>query len=120
VEDDFNPGDSFRARRRAAVSQYAALRAIDAVTGEKRWDFPYTAQSWAGVLSTASGLVFAGSSGNFMAFERADREEPVAFSNRIRAVRRTDHLHGRWPPVRPDALGHDADGVRAASVNDDG
>ena len=45
------------------------MRAIDAVTGEKRWDFPYTAQSWAGVLSTASGLVFAGSSGNFMAFD---------------------------------------------------
>ena len=45
------------------------MRAIDATTGERRWDFPYTAQSWAGVLSTASGLVFAGSSGNFMAFD---------------------------------------------------
>ncbi len=68
-KDDYNPGDSFRGGAVQRVSQYAALRAIDAVTGEKRWDFPYTAQSWAGVLSTASGLVFAGSSGNFMAFD---------------------------------------------------
>ena len=49
--------------------QHAGLRAIDVATGERRWEFPYTAQSWAGVLSTASGLVFAGSSGNFMAFD---------------------------------------------------
>ena len=38
-------------------------------TGERRWDFPYTSQSSAGVLSTASGLVLAGASGNFMAFD---------------------------------------------------
>jgi len=68
-KDDYNPGDSFRGGAVQRVSQYAALRAMDAATGEKRWDFPYTSQSWAGVLSTASGLVFAGSSGNFMAFD---------------------------------------------------
>ena len=46
-----------------------ALRAIDAVTGERRWEFAYPSPSMAGVLSTASGLVFAGDNeGNFMAF----------------------------------------------------
>jgi alcohol dehydrogenase (cytochrome c) len=69
-KDDFNPGDSYRG---GAVQRtgppYSALRAIDVTTGERRWDFPYTSQSWAGVLSTASGVVFAGASGNFMAFD---------------------------------------------------
>ena len=47
-----------------------ALRALDAVTGERRWEFPYPSPSMAGVLSTASGLVFAGDNeGNFMALE---------------------------------------------------
>jgi alcohol dehydrogenase (cytochrome c) len=70
-KDDYNPGESFRggAVQRLNDRQYSALRAIDVATGERRWDFPYASQSWAGVLSTASGLVFAGSSGNFMAFD---------------------------------------------------
>ena len=46
-----------------------ALRAIDAATGERRWEFAYPSPSMAGVLSTAAGLVFAGDNeGNFMAF----------------------------------------------------
>jgi alcohol dehydrogenase (cytochrome c) len=49
---------------------YGALRAIDAATGERRWEFPYPTPSMAGVLSTASGLVFAGDNeGNFTAFD---------------------------------------------------
>jgi alcohol dehydrogenase (cytochrome c) len=47
-----------------------ALRAIDAATGQQRWEFGYPSPSMAGVLSTASGLVFAGDNeGNFMAFD---------------------------------------------------
>ncbi len=71
-KDDYNPGDSYRGgavQRIAGDRQYSALRAIDVASGERRWDFPYASQSWAGVLSTASGLVFAGASGNFMAFD---------------------------------------------------
>ena len=69
--DEYNPGDGFRGGAVSRLDEFhhAALRAIDVATGERRWEFPYTAQSWAGVLSTASGLVFAGSSGNFMAFD---------------------------------------------------
>ncbi len=49
---------------------YGALRAIDAATGERRWEFRYPTPTMAGVTSTASGLVFAGDNeGNFMAFD---------------------------------------------------
>ena len=49
---------------------YAGLRAIDAATGERRWEFRYASPAMSGVLSTASGLVFTGDNeGNFMAFE---------------------------------------------------
>ena len=70
-QEEYKPGDGFRggAVQRLNEVQHSSLRAIDVSTGEKRWQFPYTTQSWAGVLSTASGLVFAGSSGNFMAFD---------------------------------------------------
>jgi len=47
---------------------YGALRAIDPVTGDMKWDFRYVKQSWGGILTAASGLVFAGDEdGNFMA-----------------------------------------------------
>ena len=53
-----------------ASKAYGALRAIDPATGERRWEFKYTSPTMAGVMTTASGLVFAGDNeGNFMAFE---------------------------------------------------
>jgi alcohol dehydrogenase (cytochrome c) len=56
--------------RRDADKAYGALRAIDATTGERRWEFRYPTPTFAGVLSTASGVVFAGDNeGNFMAFD---------------------------------------------------
>jgi outer membrane protein assembly factor BamB len=36
------------------------LRALDPVTMERKWEVPYGSPSYSGVLSTASGLVFAG------------------------------------------------------------
>ena len=49
---------------------YGALRALDVTTGERKWEFRFTQPTMAGVLSTASGLVFAGDNeGNFMAFD---------------------------------------------------
>jgi alcohol dehydrogenase (cytochrome c) len=51
---------------------YGALRAIDVRTGERRWEFRYPTPTLAGVMSTASGLVFAGDNeGNFTAFASA-------------------------------------------------
>ena len=49
---------------------YGALRAIDPTTGDRKWEFRYPNVSSSGVLTTASGLVFAGDGdGNVMAFE---------------------------------------------------
>ena len=49
---------------------YGALRAIDVHTGERLWEFRYPSPTMAGVMTTASGLVFAGDhEGNFMAFD---------------------------------------------------
>ncbi len=49
---------------------YSALRAIDPKTGAIRWEHKFDLSSMAGVMSTASGLVFAGDeSGHFNAFD---------------------------------------------------
>jgi len=50
--------------------QYGALRAIDVATGDREWEFLFPTPTVAGVMTTASGLVFAGDAeGNFMAFD---------------------------------------------------
>jgi alcohol dehydrogenase (cytochrome c) len=54
---------------------YSALRAIDVQTGERMWEFRYPSATMAGVLTTASGLVFGGDhEGNFIAFEASGGE----------------------------------------------
>jgi alcohol dehydrogenase (cytochrome c) len=62
------------------VDSYMVLRALDASTGEKKWDVKYTPLPstrmmafGGGVLSTAAGLVFASDDeGNFRAVNSAD------------------------------------------------
>ena len=45
---------------------------ISLSTGETRWDFALHSPPWAGVLSTAGGLVFSGSAeGNLFALDAA-------------------------------------------------
>jgi alcohol dehydrogenase (cytochrome c) len=47
-----------------------ALRAIDPLTGERKWEVKYEGPGWAGVLSTAGGVVFsADHAGLFMAVD---------------------------------------------------
>jgi alcohol dehydrogenase (cytochrome c) len=56
--------------RRLADEAWGAVRALDATTGAKVWDFRLPSPSWSGVLSTAGGLVFSGSNeGNFYALD---------------------------------------------------
>jgi len=51
---------------------WGALRALDPATGKLKWEWKHTSPAWAGVLSTAGGLVFTGDAeGNFIAFEAA-------------------------------------------------
>jgi alcohol dehydrogenase (cytochrome c) len=56
--------------RRDAEHSYGVLRAIDPATVERKWEFKYSTPAMAGVMSTASGVVFAGDNeGNFIAFD---------------------------------------------------
>ena len=51
---------------------WGALRAIDPLTGNIKWEVKHPSPTWSGVLSTAGGLVFSGDAeGNFMALEAA-------------------------------------------------
>lgn len=56
--------------RKLPDPDYSALRAIDPATGEIAWEYRFPASNLAGVMSTASGLVFAGDQeGHFNAFD---------------------------------------------------
>ena len=56
---------------------WGAIRALQAETGEMRWEFKLFSPPWAGVLSTAGGLVFSGSDeGNFYALD-AESGKPL-------------------------------------------
>jgi len=67
--------------------QWAALRAIDPATGERRWEHRYRSYPstvsldlTGGILSTASGLVFTGDNdGYFYAFDAANGRERWRF-----------------------------------------
>jgi alcohol dehydrogenase (cytochrome c) len=62
--------------RAAPERGYGALRAIDAATGDRKWEVRHPTTSWAGVLSTAGGLVFSGTNEGeiFAAETRTGRE----------------------------------------------
>jgi alcohol dehydrogenase (cytochrome c) len=56
--------------RKLPQPDYSALRAIDPKTGDIKWEHKFPTSSLAGVMSTASGVVFAGDNeGFFNAFE---------------------------------------------------
>ena len=57
---------------RALVGEqsYGAIRALDATTGKRKWEFRLLSPAWVPVLSTAGGLVFSGTDeGNFFALD---------------------------------------------------
>jgi len=52
------------------MPHYGALRAIDPRTGERLWEYRYPTPSGAGLLTTASGLIFTGDEqGNLIALD---------------------------------------------------
>src|SRR6185369_2604169 len=62
-DQKFKPGDQYTGgatMRPRDQKNFGALRAIDPVTATMKWEFRYPTTSAAGVLTTASGLVFAG------------------------------------------------------------
>ena len=72
-DQKFKPGELYEAggtQRPRDQKNFGALRAIDPVTGTLKWEFRYPSVSAAGVLTTASGLVFSGDGdGNVLAFD---------------------------------------------------
>jgi alcohol dehydrogenase (cytochrome c) len=79
-EAKYEPGTLFAGggeRTRPADENFGAVRALDATTGKVKWEFRLQSPAWAGVLSTAGGLVFGGSAeGNFYALD-AQTGKPV-------------------------------------------
>jgi alcohol dehydrogenase (cytochrome c) len=76
-EQEFVVGERYEggAVRREGDTSYGALRAIEPLTGDLRWEFRYEEPAFAGAMSTASGLVFAGDQdGYIMAFDAEDGE----------------------------------------------
>jgi alcohol dehydrogenase (cytochrome c) len=72
-EQKYKTGDQYTGggtQRPRDQKNFGALRAIDPATATVKWEFRYTSTSASGVLTTASGLVFAADGdGNLMAFE---------------------------------------------------
>jgi alcohol dehydrogenase (cytochrome c) len=56
--------------RSADMPVYGALRALDPATGDRKWEFKYLNLSTAGLLTTASGLIFSSDGdGNLLAID---------------------------------------------------
>jgi alcohol dehydrogenase (cytochrome c) len=70
---EYKPGSAFIGGGERALSGDQAsgwIRALEVATGKLRWEFKLHSPPWAGVLSTAGGLVFGGSDeGNFYALD---------------------------------------------------
>jgi alcohol dehydrogenase (cytochrome c) len=48
---------------------YGAIRALDVVSGDMKWEYRVHAPSHAGLMSTAGGLVFGSNGANFFALD---------------------------------------------------
>ena len=72
-EAEYKPGTFFAGGGERALppdENHGAVRALDAATGKRKWEFRLQSPPWAGVLATAGGLVFGGSDeGNFFALD---------------------------------------------------
>jgi len=72
-EAEYKPGTFFAGGGERALSgdeAWGAIRALNPSTGKRVWEFRLKSPPWAGVLSTAGGLVFGGSNeGNFYALD---------------------------------------------------
>jgi len=73
TEAPYEPGKRFTGASRRPIpgeEPWGALRALDAMTGERKWEFRLQTPPWSGVLSTAGGVVFSGDmQGNFFALD---------------------------------------------------
>jgi alcohol dehydrogenase (cytochrome c) len=79
-EAEYEPGTAFVGggeRRPDSDETYGAVRALDALTGELKWEFKQLTPAVSGVLATAGGLVISGTQeGNVFAVD-SDTGEPL-------------------------------------------
>ena len=72
-EAEYKPGTFFAGGGQQELPRddvWGAIRALEPATGRKVWEFKMQSPPWAGVLSTAGGLVFSGTpEGNFFALD---------------------------------------------------
>ena len=80
-EQEFIPGQRFTGgageyiRDDPDMPHYGALRALDPASGERLWEFRYPTPSGAGLLTTASGVIFSGDDeGNLLALDSRSGE----------------------------------------------
>ncbi len=77
-EAEYEPGRYFLGGGEAMLpgaEPWGAVRALDALTGERRWEFRLLSPPWSGLLATAGGLVFGGTrEGNVFALDAATGE----------------------------------------------
>jgi alcohol dehydrogenase (cytochrome c) len=72
MKQDFQIGRVFMGggMKKLTEPDFGAVRALDPRTGDLKWEFRLPTPSLAGIMSTASGVVFAGAhEGNFNAFD---------------------------------------------------
>ncbi|MDO8539967.1 MAG: PQQ-dependent dehydrogenase, methanol/ethanol family [Opitutaceae bacterium] len=74
TDADYVPGTPFLGGGEQALKgdqAWGAVRALEATTGEIKWEFPLHSPPWAGTMTTAGGLVFGGcNEGNFFALNQ--------------------------------------------------
>ena len=72
-DQEYQPGKWFVGGRFIANPKeeaWGAIRALDAETGNLKWEYRLHSPPWAGVLTTAGGLVFGGTNeGHFLALD---------------------------------------------------
>ena len=101
-DEDYTAGDLFTGGGTDAplpIDNYvSAIRALDPVTGDLRWEFPIKARTRAGVLATAGDIVFSGSvDGYFYALDAVTGEElwHIALGGRMNASPMTYAVDGQ-------------------------
>jgi alcohol dehydrogenase (cytochrome c) len=74
-DDTYKEGSWYLAGRfvsKPGEEATGAIKAMDPKTGKSKWEYPMSAPSWSGVLSTAGGLVFAATAdGDMIALDDA-------------------------------------------------
>ena len=102
----------------ADMPVYGALRALDPATGERKWEFKYLNLSTAGLMTTASGLIFTSDGdGNLLALDSRERQAAVAIPDGGDDARDiADHIHGGRQAAPAGAGRDDPYGVGVAVV----